>query len=1004
MLRLELLGGFRLERDGVVIELNRPKVESFFAYLALYPQAHAREKLATLFWGETSDENARNSLRQALALVRKHIGADVLETTRETVQLNPDIELWVDARAIPDFRLTIDDLPSVSIEILKSKIENYKGELLHGYSDEWIFPEREKYQQLYLDALLHLTAHYRAASDYPRAIQTARRVISIDRANETAHQHLIVSHAALGDRTAARALYQELIRALDEELAAEPSPETRALVEKIEREANAPKSPHAALTNLPNPLTSFIGREKEIREIKELLDRERSEERGGNLSLLAAPSSLLTLLGPGGSGKTRLSIQVGRALVESFAHGVWWVEFAALNDGARVPRTIARALGVQEEPNIPLLESIAEFLREREMLLILDNCEHLISACAHAAEFLLERAPRLRILATSREPLNIGERAYPVPTLAMPTREPVTIANLAMEFDAVKLFVERASSVNPSFRLSEQNALTVANVVQRLDGIPLAIELAAARTRALNVEQIAARLDDRFNLLTSGSRTALPRQQTLRALIDWSYNLLTEQEQILFRRLGVFVGGWTLDAAEHVADANFDLLASLIDKSLVIAETNAGETRYRMLETIREYAREKLDAQVGAGLSATRELGMMQEGHLAYFLAFAENAAPRMFGAQCIPTLDMLDNEHDNLRAALAFANTRDDATHAVQLAGALGDFWYLRGHLQEARQWLDKLEPHAEKLNAPLVAARLFSSAGTIAWASSDFPRAKSLHQRALEMYEQADNAHGIALSLNNLASQYELSGEYVQAQDLFLRALARARAAQDTHVVVFALFNLGSFHLNIHHDYESAEANMRDALALAERAGDPSSILACTDGLAEIARWRGDYALTLEIVEQALPAAHALQQHQITNYLLREKGSTLALMGEFEKGHSVLMQALTTAQDKSDRWGTGAAFSRLAWLESMRGNGVRAARLFAFCERWLERISNASLNPVTVQATQEAIARVREQLGETVFQKEWEIGKALSEKQAVTLATTDTASLSRTRRPMPK
>jgi non-specific serine/threonine protein kinase len=451
---------------------------------------------------------------------------------------------------------------------------------------------------------------------------------------------------------------------------------------------NPPTSTLTILNNLPVQPTSFVGRTTEMAELKQLLPA----------------THLLTLTGVGGTGKTRLALEVGAHLcvrptgadtqVSPYPDGVWFIELAPLADPALVLQTIATVLGVREEQGRPLSATLIDWLRERELLLLLDNCEHLIVACAQFADSVLHSAPDVRLLATSREALGIaGEQTFQVPSLQLPTPQLPT-SELA-QLESVRLFVDRAHAVKSDFVLSDTNAPVVAQICQRLDGIPLALELAAARVKALSVEQIALRLDDRFRLLTGGSRTSLPRQQTLRAAIDWSYNLLSGPERVLLQRLSVFVGGWTLEAAEFVCVANvgaihplkgdfesplLDTLAHLVDKSLVVAETHEGAARYRLLETVRQYAREKL---LDAG-----ESEQVRERQLTYFVRLAEQAEPMLNTAQRAKWIVRLETEHDNLRAVLEWA-CGYDLESARWLVGLLRRFWVFSNYSYEGHAWL---------------------------------------------------------------------------------------------------------------------------------------------------------------------------------------------------------------------------------------------------------------------------------------------------------------------------
>ena len=432
------------------------------------------------------------------------------------------------------------------------------------------------------------------------------------------------------------------------------------------------------VTNLPTLLTSFIGRKKELQEVVNLI----------------AKHHLVTLTGSGGVGKTRLSLQVAQQVLDHYPDGVWLVDFAPILDPLLVPRTTAITIGLRHEPERPVIDMLCDYLRPKKILFILDNCEHLVDGCAHMAEKMLQAAPNVRILATSREALGIaGEVAYSVPSLELPDIDHLPPVASLSQYEAVELFIERATAAVPTFTVTDDRAPLLAQICHRLDGIPLAIELAAAKIRLLSVDQIAKRLDDRFRLLTAGSRTELEHHQTLRAAIDWSYNFLSPAEQALFRRLAVFVGGWTLEAAESVcsdesassvggSDDVLNLMEQLINKSLVIMEEVQHEGRYRMLETLRQYANEKL---VDSG-----ESDALRDRHLDYFLSLAETAAPHLIRPEQIEWLDRLEEEHDNLRAALEWSLGKERPEYALRLAASLGTFWEIHSHWKEGARWLE--------------------------------------------------------------------------------------------------------------------------------------------------------------------------------------------------------------------------------------------------------------------------------------------------------------------------
>jgi predicted ATPase/class 3 adenylate cyclase/tetratricopeptide (TPR) repeat protein len=539
--------------------------------------------------------------------------------------------------------------------------------------------------------------------------------------------------------------------------------------------------------NLPLQPTSFVGREREIAAISQALGTTR----------------LLTLTGAGGAGKTRLAVQVAADVVDRYSDGVWFVDLAPLADPALVPTTAAAVLGVRDSAERPAQEALVVAVRSRHLLLVLDNCEHLLAACAALADALVRACPRLRILATSRAPLDIaGETVRRVPSLALPDHKRAEPFERLAQYEAVRLFIERAVAARSDFQVTNATAPALAEICWRLDGIPLAIELAAARVRVLGLEQLARRLDDRFRLLTGGSRTAVPRQQTLRALVDWSHDLLSAAEQTLLRRLSVFAGGWTLEAAEAIcaeegiaSEDVLDLLSGLVDQSLVVAdETEEGSSRYGLLETLRQYGREKL---VASG-DAERVHGR----HAAHCLAFA--SAHRF-------ELHRMETEHDNLRAALTWcfgppspeghdvagtqasetgapAGGSERASFAVQLAGRMGWFWYYHGHRREGLHWLERALAHVEAA-PPAACAQVFTAAGAMAANHGDSTRGLPWLATAVALYEQLGDRQGLCSALTYLGGNTRVHASYVEGTALLDRALALARDLADPRLVANVL-----------------------------------------------------------------------------------------------------------------------------------------------------------------------------------------------------------------------
>lgn len=613
--------------------------------------------------------------------------------------------------------------------------------------------------------------------------------------------------------------------------------------------------------NLPIQLTSFIGREREMAEVKRLL----------------SVSRLVTLTGSGGAGKTRLALQVAAEILDGYPDGVWLAEFAPITDPALVPKTVASAMSVPEQPGRDIANTLVEALRPRTVLLVLDNCEHLLAACRNLAATLLRSCPQVHILATSREGLGVpGETLWRVPSLSgpadlgrLPPPEELVL------YDAVRLFADRAIAGVPGFTLTSKNASTVVQVCRRLDGIPLAIELAAARMTVLTAEQVAARLDDRFRLLTGGSPAVLPRHQTLGAAIDWSYDLLTEPERAMLRRLSVFAGGCTLEAAEAVCaggivrtEAVLDLLTSLVGKSLLVADTRHTDARYQLLETVRQY-----------GLSRLLDSGEAEEvrrRHRDWFVALAEEAWPVYFGPRAPSLAQQLEAEHDNLRAAVEWNRVQKDGAEAgLRLAGGLWWFLVKRSHWSEAREWLDgALSRSAEAPAAVLpralagaallarnrgdlaLAAKLATSGlaisrelgdregavnnlfhlGIVATAQGEAERATALYEEGLEISQEIGTTWFSGLVLGGLGSAAALLGDRKRAMALHTESLAAFRRTGDMWGIAYALANIATEACDSQ-DYGWAFASIVESLTICKELGDRWLGAACLEEMAEVA-----------------------------------------------------------------------------------------------------------------------------------------------------------------------
>jgi predicted ATPase/class 3 adenylate cyclase len=714
--------------------------------------------------------------------------------------------------------------------------------------------------------------------------------------------------------------------------------------------------------NLPRQLTSFVGRERDLAQVRRLLE--------------AVP--LLTLAGAGGAGKTRLALQAAADALEAYPDGVWLVELAPVADPALVPPAVAAALGVREVPGRSILATLGEALRPRRLLLVLDNCEHLVAACARLADALLRACPGLRILTTSREPLGIaGETAWRVPSLALPPLSPApgpAPGEQLAQYEAVRLFIDRALAVRPDFAVTNQNAPAVAQLCTRLDGIPLAIELAAARVRVLPAEQLLARLEDRFRLLTGGSRTALRRQQTLQAAVDWSYDLLDEAERRLFARLSVFAGGWTLEAAEAVcadpADAGIepgdvlDLLTRLVDKSLVVAEARPdGTARYRLLETLRAYGLERLAADEFAG-GRPQERDERPEPqaclvrHAAYFVALAEAAARAVTGPEQLAWLDRLECEHDNLRAAMAWLLGQGQAVDAAQLGWALWIFWWQRGLFTEGRHWMGHAVFNSTDVPASARAKTLFV-VGTMAGGQGDFPAATPRLEESLSLFRRLGDRHGTAFALGSSGIVAAGEGQHERAIRLFDEAAELFLQEGDRWGASLTLSFSAAARLT-RSDAPSARPLAERGLSLAREIGDRQGLSVALYMLASIA-----------LAEQRA-----------------EHGS--------ESARRLLTEGLALAAEIRDATNVACYLEGLAAVAAAEGRVARAARLWGAGEALRERIEVTAYPYTPDRALYEhQVAAARSVLDEGAWATAWSTGRAMGSEQAVAYALQDASAV---------
>ncbi len=972
-LRFYLLGNFRVENDEGVVKLATKPTAALLAYLVLHRNTwHERAQLATLFWGseaahelrrrvsdESVDKLARTSFRKALSSLRKQFGAEFILDSDDgkKIQINPDAEIWTDTE---EFKATVNSQPSTvernqSFDSAQDKslvfgLSLYRGDLLQEFLDDpdspWLDTLREKYREQFVQACLSVAQYARERGEWARVLEYAEMAHARDAYNETAVQHLMVAYARQGDTARALRTYSELERVLFQEVGSAPSNSTRALRRHIERNAARPQA--SALSNLPTPLTPFLGRETELEKIRALLQTAR----------------LVTLVGTGGSGKTRLAIHLAREAIGKNRDGVWWIRLEELDkDTGSVAQSIAQVLSVRGDAGRAIIETMCEQLRDSEMLLVLDNCEHLLADCARVCEQLLNACPQIKILATSRERLHIaGEVIFNVPSLPLPG-ERAQIATLEKS-EAIKFFLHYARFARGDFALRETNAPSIAQICRRLDGIPLALELAAARVKTLSAEYIAEHLDERFELLSAQHRT-IARHQTLRAVLDWSYELLDDAEKRVFAALSVFAARFTLDAAQYVVNGDGtnarDILEGLADKSLVLVEFDANDAvRYRLLETIREYAREKLAA-------SPEQLAATNERLSKYYLQFSQQHAKNYLA---------IEDEWNNIATGMSIAHERQDWQPLLDYGQSVTDALFARGLYTDARRiipWVITAADREEEQERSLEAMYKW---GNSYIEQSLYDDARTIMQRVVDLSEMARDDKGMGFgflgigrveleqshypeasaNLEQALTYRQKIGDALGSAEILLEAsrisfrqrqnqLAREQIQQAVEILrvhpselllIYGLQKLALIELAEQH-YDRAEVYCREGIELCHHIHNRDELAVNWNILAQIMEARGEWQHARKYYESSREVYESLEMPKDVAYLSDALGGLLAKMGLVIEAETEGRAALSLLLKLNDASGIIAAQRRLGiTLQQMN-------RLEEACALWQDALERA-------------------------------------------------------------
>lgn len=1054
-LALTLFGSPEVRLRGLPVTAFRSsKAQALLYYLAVTARPHTRSTLAGLFWGDQPDPAARASLSKCLSNLHDLVGDAVL-IERQTIAFNRDCPYQLDTER---FAAGVDAPPTPeTLQPLQVALALYRGDFLEGFYvrdapdfEQWVLVQRAQYREAVVQRVHALVAFASQQGDLPQAIAHTRRLLALEPWREKAHRQLMLLLARSGQRAAALAQFETCRRILDAELTVEPDAETLAVVAAIRSgefdkvtswqgdPTRASKGngvqdhpltlspPHLVTSNLPIPPNPLIGREREMAEVRDLLRSNR----------------LVVLTGLGGAGKTRLALATASTMAQetTFFDATCWVDLTSIANAALIPQTIATALGLFEQTEQPIEHTLINYLQARRLLLLLDRCEHMVEACAQFCHHLLQNCPQLHIFATSRELLHlVDEVVYQVPPLSLPgplvplpTEE--MLSSFAARFDAVKFFVARAMTGSGDFQLSTQNVATVLHLCQRLDGIPLALELAAARLNILSLPQILERLDQRLQLLRQTLYGVSPQQQSLVASLDWSYELLSDKERILLRRLAVFAREFSLEAVEAVcadealpAREVMDTLSRLADKSLVVVQrTNHPHPSFRLLDTIQAYALEKCEA--------SSEILRLRHAHLAFFLQLAQKAAPHLRGAGQPFWFSQLEYAYDNLRSALEFAII-NDIESSIQLVGSLGWFWYMRGYLSEGRRWLEtvlaadaevtkdqpELTPHQAKRRGTAL-----YYAAMLAFMQSDYVRMQEQGETGLRLCLQWQYENGIAYLQSVLLFSKLIQGEFTLATQLVQECIRLYRACQDRWGLAYALHTWG-FILwqQAKHDQarpileESAhlfkllgdrvtgvfplailgslaiqqgnrakgEAILTECVALVKTLGDTLATDWVMTEYANLAHYQGDYGRA-EVLYQTVLATSRVKGHRYgVTEMLRFLGLLAIAQGDYSKARALLLDALSLCQRGGYKRSVVHCLSALAALPDQTPNRSFAVHLLSTVSAQLTT-NEISLAPMDRTLFEQTSIEVRHQVDANLFNLAWAEGQTMTLDDAVAYA----------------
>ena len=972
------------------ITLTNRKAIGLLTYLLIESKhAHSRESLLGLLWPDLPTAAAQNNLRVTWAQLQKALGTSATDEQphligdRLALRFNPlsDHELDVSRfRALIEAcRLHLHPNPQDCSECaarLTGAINLVRGEFLDEFSlanclefDEWLRTQRQYLNAQVILALEQLAAFHERAGQLVEADRAIRRLLEYDPLSESAYRQLMRVLARADQRSAALEVYETCRRVLATELGLAPAVETVTLAEQIR--GLAPVELHSTQTALPPVLTRFFGRQQESARLFDLLSRRTVR--------------LVTLTGPGGVGKTRLAIEVARRMAGVFAHDICFVELAGVTDGNAVDDSVAAALRLPTNTGRSSISAIVDYLRDKTLLLVLDNCEHLVKACAHLVQTLCREAAGLTVLATSRIPLHLAEEQAvwlePFATPGVNGTEPLTVAD-SMSFDSVQLFTDRAAQSLLSFTLTDANIPAVARICQQLDGIPLAIEIAAAQTRALPVEAIADRLGQRFAWLNRQSTEAMSRQRTLHTLIDWSYELLSVEARSVLRRLAIFAGGWTLEAAEAIntpGEPCAEVLAELVDHSLVVFGNDAERRRYSMHEIIRQFAQGQL--------RGSNEETDALERHARYYAQLVSQAAETRAGQTLPERLRTVQDDHDNVRQAFEWlvAHDREQALDLVAQLGTSLNFWELGGFFQEGRRWLQRAldgtqgAVSLQRGHASLAAADLSS-------AISDFDYGLQCARQADDLFRQLGDQRGKIDARLKYCELADLAGDHANVQAQAEEALQMAERIAYTAGIAKARLVLGTITAYAG-DFQAAYEYVLPSIAMWRELQRPFELAAALNRLSGVLAKLGEYGAGEQALLECRDIYQSLGYMRGVATATQNLGAKAFERGDYVRARVLICEGLRIRHKLGLQRGYAYSFEYIADVNLIEKRYERAVQLLAAAETLRVRLG-APVEQINQATNEDALARLRAQLGDTVFDLEWARGATMTTEQAIALA----------------